>query len=73
MLKQLRASSPKYNNAITFIKIDWDTYKRHSVTTSRRIPRRSTFVLIKKGKGEIGRLVAVTSEDELKALLDKAL
>ena len=72
MLKQLRASSPEYNKATTFMRVDWDTYKRHSVRTSRRIPRRSTLVLIKGGK-EIGRLVAVTSTAAIKRLLDKAV
>ena len=72
MLKQLRASSPKYNKATTFMRVDWDTYKRHSVATSRRIPRRSTLVLIKGGK-EVGRLVAVTSVAAIKKLLDKAV
>ena len=72
MLKQLRASSSKYNKAITFIRVDWDTYKRHAVTKSRRIPRRSTLVLIKGGK-EAGRLVAVTSSASIKSLLDKAV
>ena len=72
MLKELRASSPKYNNAIRFILIDWDTYKSHEVTTSLGIPRRSTIVLIKGGK-EVGRLVAATSKSAIKALLDKAL
>ena len=72
MLKELRASSPKYNEAIRFILIDWDTYKGHEVTTSLKIPRRSTFVLIKNGK-EAGRLVAATGRTEIKALLDKAL
>ena len=72
MLKQLRASSPEYNAKTTFMRVDWDTYRRHAVTTSRRIPRRSTFVLIKGGK-EVGRLVAVTSEASIKGLLDKAL
>ncbi|MFY0610675.1 MAG: hypothetical protein JXQ99_04035 [Hyphomicrobiaceae bacterium] len=61
-----------YNKAVTFMRVDWDTYKRHSVTTSRRIPRRSTFVLIKGGK-EAGRLVAVTSEASIKGLLQKAV
>lgn len=61
-----------YNKSITFMTVDWDTYRRHAVTKSRRIPRRSTLVLIKGGK-EIGRLVAVTSERRIKALLDKAL
>jgi len=71
VLKKLRASNPKYNSGITFIRVDWDTYKRHSVTTSRRIPRRSTLVLI-KGGSEVGRLVAVTSSSKIKALLNKA-
>ena len=54
------------------MRVDWDTYKRHAVTTSRRIPRRSTLVLIKGGK-EVGRLVAVTSKAAIKKLLDKAV
>ena len=72
MLKKLRASYPKYNKSITFVLIDWDTYKTHDVTTSRSIPRRSTMVLIKGGK-EVKRLVAETSEQKIKALLDSAI
>ena len=72
MLKKLRAGYPKYNKSITFVLIDWDTYKDHDVTTSRNIPRRSTMVLIKGGK-ETDRLVAQTSEQIIKALLDKAV
>jgi hypothetical protein len=72
VLDELRASSPKHNKAITFIRVDWDTYKGHAVTTSRNIPRRSTLVLIKDGQ-EAGRIVAGTSKEAIKALLDKAL
>ena len=72
MLKKLRASYPEYNKTITFVLIDWDTYKNTEVTTSRRIPRRSTMVLIKDGK-EITRLVAKSDEGEIKALLMKAV
>ena len=72
MLQKLRASYPKYNKSITFVLIDWDTYKTHDVTTSRSIPRRSTMVLIKGGK-EVKRLVAETSEQKIKALLDSAV
>ena len=72
MLKKLRASYPQYNKAITFVFVDWDTFKGHSVTTSRKIPRRSTMVLITGGK-EAGRLVAQTSEAQIKELLDKAV
>lgn len=72
MLEGLRASHPEYNKAITFVLVDWDDYGRHAITKSRGIPRRSTFVLIKGGK-EAGRLVAVTSKQSIKALLDRAL
>ena len=69
MLNKLREGEPKYNQSITFVLVDWDTYKKHEVTTSRKIPRRSTLVLIKNGK-EVKRLVAQTSEEKIKTLLD---
>ena len=69
MLNKLRESEPKYNQSITFVLVDWDTYKKHEVTTSRKIPRRSTLVLIKNGE-EVQRLVAQTSEEKIKTLLD---
>ena len=70
MLKKLRASYPQYDKSITFILIDWDTFGSHAVTTSRKVPRRSTMVLIKGGT-EVGRLVAQISEHKIRALLDK--
>jgi hypothetical protein len=72
VLKKLRASYPQYDKSITFVLIDWNTFRSHTVTTSRKIPRRSTMVLIKDGT-EIGRLVAQTSEQKIKALLDDGL
>ena len=72
MLKKLRASYPEYDKSITFVLIDWDTFSTHTVTTSRKIPRRSTMVLIRGGK-EIGRLVAQTNEQKIKAFLDNGL
>ena len=72
VLKKLRASYPEYDKSITFVLIDWDTFSTHAVTVSRKIPRRSTMVLIKGGK-EIGRLVAQTNEQKIKAFLDNGL
>ena len=72
MLRKLRASDQEYDKSITFILIDWDPFNKHEVTISRTVPRRSTLVLIKGGK-EVGRLVAKTSEQAIKALLDKGL
>jgi hypothetical protein len=72
VLKRLRASYPQYDESITFFLIDWDTFVAHSVTTSRKVPRRSTLVLIRDGK-EVGRVVAQTSVQKIKALLDTGL
>jgi hypothetical protein len=72
VLKKLRASYPQYDKSITFVLIDWDKFGSYAVTTSRKIPRRSTLVLIKGGK-ELGRLVAQTSKKKIKALLDHGL
>ena len=52
--------------------VDWDTYRRKKITTNRKIPRRSTIVLIKDGK-EAGRLVAATGKSRIEALLKRAL
>ena len=71
MLEKLRASNPKYDEAINFVLVDWDTFRSHAVTTSRRIPRRSTLVLIKDGREKW--LVAKTGEQKIKELLDHAL
>jgi len=67
VLSGLRESYPD----ITFMTVDWDTYRRHAVTTTRRIPRRSTLLLIKSGK-EVDRIVAGTSRRRIQSMLDKA-
>jgi hypothetical protein len=72
VLEKLRASNSEYGKSINFVLIDWDTFSSHNVTTSRRIPRRSTLVLIKGGT-ETDRLVTEISERKIKALLDNGL
>jgi thiol-disulfide isomerase/thioredoxin len=69
---KLRASNPAYDKAITFIRVDWDTYQDDKLTRDLNIPRRSTLVVL-KGNKELGRIVAGTSRDEIKALMDTAL
>ncbi|KEJ88012.1 thioredoxin [Sulfitobacter donghicola DSW-25 = KCTC 12864 = JCM 14565] len=68
----LRAASGKYDAAMTFVKVDWDDYGTHEVSTSRQIPRRSTLLVL-RGDKELGRIVAGTSESDIKALMDKGL
>lgn len=72
VIEALRAANPAYDEAMMFVKVDWDTYKTHDITVFRDIPRRSTLLVL-RGEDELGRLIAQTSEPEIKALLDKGL
>lgn len=73
VLNRLKAANPSYEANITFINIDWDTYKRTEVVTSMNVPRRSTLIAIGPDRREIGRIVAGTGEAEIKGLMDAAL
>ncbi len=72
VLADLRAENPAYDEAMTFVKVDWDAYGDHEVSKSRGIPRRSTLLVL-RGEDELGRIVAGTSESDIKALLDTGL
>jgi thiol-disulfide isomerase/thioredoxin len=72
VINALRAGDPTYDSKMTFVKVDWDTYKSHEVAVFRGIPRRSTLIVL-RGEDELGRIVAGTSEGEIKALMDKGL
>lgn len=72
VIAALKAENPAYANAMTFVKVDWDDYGRHEVSTSRGIPRRSTLLVL-KGDQELGRIVAGTSTAQIKELMDKGL
>ncbi|RVU85784.1 thioredoxin [Leucothrix sargassi] len=72
LISQLRERNPEYDKNITFIRVDWDVYSNHEVTEARNVPRRSTLLLLKDDK-ELGRIVASTRLNDIKALLDKGL
>jgi thioredoxin 1 len=72
VMDELRAENPAYDAAIRFITVDWDEHGEGDLSKSLNIPRRSTLVLL-KGKTELGRTVAGTSREEIKALLDAGL
>jgi thioredoxin 1 len=72
VMDRLRAENPAYDEAITFITVDWDQHAQGELARSLAIPRRSTLVAM-KGRTEIGRIVAGTREADIKALLDAAL
>lgn len=71
-INQLRAENPAYDEAMTFVLVDWDQWRTEPVTTSRNIPRRSTLLVL-KGNEELGRIVAGTSTTQIKDLMDLGL
>ncbi|MEM8795417.1 MAG: thioredoxin family protein [Pseudomonadota bacterium] len=72
VINALRSDNPAYDREMVFMLVDWDTYRRHEVTTSRNIPRRSTLLVL-RGDNELGRIVAGTSQRRIKELMDKGL
>ncbi|MEX0339793.1 MAG: thioredoxin, partial [Arenibacterium sp.] len=72
VINALRAATPEYAAPMPFVKVDWDSSGTHPVTKNRRIPRRSTLLVL-RGDEELGRLIAGTSQGQIKALMDKGL
>lgn len=71
-IQALKSDNPAYEQGVTFIDIDWDTYGKSDLAKSLNIPRRSTLVVL-KGDQELGRIVAQTGTSDIKALMDTAL
>lgn len=72
VMESLKAENPAYEQAVTFVNVDWDDYGDGELSRRLNIPRRSTLVVL-RGDEELGRLVAATSEAEIKELMDTAL
>jgi len=72
VLTALKAENPAYEANILFFLVDWDEHANGPLSKGLRIPRRSTLVAL-KGHVELARIVAGTSRDEIKSLLDTAL
>ncbi|MEM8618011.1 MAG: thioredoxin family protein [Pseudomonadota bacterium] len=72
VMTKLRSENPAYDEAMTFIRVDWDEFGRTDVTTSRSVPRRSTLIVL-RGDEELGRVVAGTSMAQIKELMDLGL
>jgi thioredoxin 1 len=72
VINALLKDNPAYAQSISFITVDWDTWADGDLVKQLNIPRRSTLVVL-KGDKELGRIVAGTDKDEIKALMDLAL
>jgi len=68
IIDDLRAENPSLDENISFVRVDWDQYASHDVSRSRNVPRRSTLILL-RGEEELGRIVAGTRKEDIKALL----
>ncbi|MBT3702142.1 MAG: hypothetical protein HOE62_00265 [Alphaproteobacteria bacterium] len=71
MIGDLRAANTNYDQNIAFVYVDWDAHARSPVSQNLRISRQSTLVMLNQ-QGEVGRVVAQTSQGIIKQLLDKA-
>ena len=72
MITALLQANPAYAQGVSFINVDWDQWGEGDLVRQLNIPRRSTLVVL-KGDQELGRIVAGTAKDEIKALMDLAL
>ncbi|MEM6309567.1 MAG: thioredoxin family protein [Pseudomonadota bacterium] len=72
VINALRSDNPDYDAKIVFVRVDWDDFRSAPVTRDRKIPRRSTLIVL-KGDEEIGRVVGGTSQDQIKELMDAGL
>jgi thiol-disulfide isomerase/thioredoxin len=72
VIAALMQENPAYARNIKLIIVDWDEHGKGELARSLNIPRRSTLVAL-KGRTEIGRIVAGTGRDEIRALLDAAV
>ncbi len=72
ILTGLRQANPAYDARIRYVQIDWDIYGPSQMAERLRVERRSTLILL-RGEGELGRLVADTRVRDIRKLLELAL
>jgi thioredoxin 1 len=72
VINALLQGNPAYARSISFINVDWDQWADGDLVAQLNVPRRSTLVVL-QGNKELGRIVAGTAKDEIKALMDLAL
>lgn len=68
----LRAANPAYDQAMTFIRVDWDEYRRAEIVGRYNVPRRSTLIVL-RNNSELGRIVAGTRQRDIEALMNLGL
>lgn len=72
VITALREKNPAYDDAMIFMAVDWDEWKDKDIVSEMNIPRRSTLVVL-RGEEELGRVVAKTSEESIKSLIETGI
>ncbi len=72
VIDSLLEARPDYAAAMTFIRVDWDTYQNDPLTLRLQVPRRSTLAVL-KGDERLGMIVAGTSQRDIQALMEIGL
>ncbi len=71
LIAEALADTPAYQQ-LTFVDVDWDTFGQSQLTQRLKVQRRSTLLVMKRGK-EVARLVNEPYPRRVRALLDSAL
>lgn len=72
VINSLRAEMPQIDSDMTVIEVNWDEYANSDLARQFNVPRRSTIIAL-KGSEELGRSVAGTSTNDIRALFQAAL
>jgi thioredoxin 1 len=68
----LRAENPAYDDTITFVDVDWDTYQNTDLARAYGITGRGALVLL-RGDQVVTVTRSHSTKDQIKAMLDGAL
>ena len=58
--------------AVTVMRVDWDTFRDHQITKDLKVRRQSTLVMFKDGE-ELARVIAQTSSSAIESLFEQAI
>lgn len=72
IIQQLRSEMPEIDSDVTLIQVNWDEYAGSDLSRQFNVPRRSTIIAL-NGTRELGRTVAGTSVDDIRALFQAAI
>jgi thioredoxin 1 len=70
-IKELRAENPGYDAVISFMDVDWDTYKKTDLATKYGVTSRGSLVVL-KGDAVLAKTNTHSTKDALKAMFDQA-